>query len=674
MFKPNELERFSMIFEPQMKAAEERIMADVIRRLKINGEITRAADWQIHRAYELGLSKRKVSKIIQQEMGITYKQVKTMYRQVMQLGYSRDEKLYKYKGIAQVPFEKNEGLQQLISAVAEQTYENMQNITQSLGFAVRNDAGKLIFSPLADYYQQTLDAAMLDISSGAFDYNTVLKRVVRELTNSGLRTIDYATGWKNRVNVAARRAVMTGMSQLTAKVNEDNAEQLGTDQFEIEWHGGARPEHWWGGMVMSKKELISKCGLGTVTGLCGVNCYHDYYPFIPGISERSYTDEELEELNRKENTPVEYGGKTYTKYEATQRQRKLETTMRAQRERIALLKEGGADEQDIINARAQYRLTSAEYAKFSKAMDIPQQRERVYVDGLGNVGVGKITPAQDIPKIQPRGLGAKVSSKVTPAEREQLLRVPEGTKPLTNAINSGIILSNKSNQNIIGHEIEETLSRVDIKNGKRVLEEWPLKSYLLDDYSNIWSQTQSDDALAMAKYLDKNVNNGKYGTLNRIVIAKNTDLRGISSYNHITNTLYISEELITKEGFERIVDTSYFPARNLDDVITHELDGHKRHWDMVKKFYVDNLEKYSSLGDAKQDYERSLRSYIVKQQSSDYFYVSKTVSRNAEQAFIHDNSLNELVADCAVIQHNGEISDELLFKELKEIMNYDAKS
>ena len=69
--------------------------------------------------------------------------------------------------------------------------------------------------------------------------------------------------------------------------------------------------------------------------------------------------------------------------------RKLETTMRAQRQEIKLLEDGGADEDDIIVARARYRAASAEYAQFSKAMDIPQQRERVTVDGLGNVGQGK---------------------------------------------------------------------------------------------------------------------------------------------------------------------------------------------------------------------------------------------------------------------------------------------
>ena len=58
--------------------------------------------------------------------------------------------------------------------------------------------------------------------------------------------------------------------------------------------------------------------------------------------------------------------------------------MRAQRQEIKLLKEGGADEDSLIEAQARYRKTSDEYARFSKAMELPQQRERVTVDGLGN--------------------------------------------------------------------------------------------------------------------------------------------------------------------------------------------------------------------------------------------------------------------------------------------------
>ena len=389
-YSPSELERLSMLFDAPMKQLEDEIMTDIVRRIKINGEITRSADWQIHRLYELGMSKQDIENSLQNLTGISPQEVQSLYSQVIQKGYAEDEKLYRLKGKPYIPFAENKPLQQFITATAMQTSQNMYNLTQSMGFAVRNTNGLTQFLPIAQYYQDTLDNAMLGITSGAFDYNTVLKKTVAQLTNSGLRTIDYASGHSNRVEVATRRAVMTGFNQIVAKVNEENAEKLGTEYFEVSYHGGARPTHQvWQGRVYSKKDLETVCGLGDVQGLCGANCYHSYSPFFPEIDVRTYTDEQLDEMNRQENTPVEYNGKKYTKYEALQRQRRLETTMRAERQKIKLLQEGGASEDDIITARAKYRVTSAEYTRFSKAMNLPQQRERVTVDGLGNIGVGK---------------------------------------------------------------------------------------------------------------------------------------------------------------------------------------------------------------------------------------------------------------------------------------------
>lgn len=391
MFRPGEIEGIPLGIEKQFSDLEMRIMEDIVRRIKINGEITRAADWQIHRLHELGVSKRVIKKYIKDSLKLDSKGINHIYKNVIRKGYERDESLYKYKGKPMIPYEENAGLQQLIAAVSAQTNGEFKNITQTMGFAKREN-GRLKFTNLSDYYQKTLDGAMLDITSGAFDYNTVLKRVVREMTNSGLRTVDYASGRSVRVEGAARNAVMTGVSQVTSKINEQNAKELDTEYFEVTCHGGARPSHQeWQGKVYSKKELGTICGLGAADGLCGCNCYHDYFPFFPGISERAYTDDELEKLKIEENTPREFGGKQYTKYQATQRQRALERTMRAQRQEISLLQTGGASEEDITTARARYRMTSSEYTRFSKAMDLPQQRERVTVDGLGNVGVGKYT-------------------------------------------------------------------------------------------------------------------------------------------------------------------------------------------------------------------------------------------------------------------------------------------
>lgn len=200
--------------------------------------------------------------------------------------------------------------------------------------------------------------------------------------------LQNASGHSNRIDVAVRRAVLTGLNQLTGQVQEANAEKLGAEKFEVTWHSTARPTHQpWQGRVYTKEELVSVCGLGEVDGLKGANCRHDYFPFIEGISERVYTDEQLEELNRKENEKKAYGDKEYTAYEATQRQRYLETAIRAQRQKIKLLQEGNASEDDIISAKCKYHKLSQEYTNFSKAMDLPQERSRIYADGLGKVDV-----------------------------------------------------------------------------------------------------------------------------------------------------------------------------------------------------------------------------------------------------------------------------------------------
>ncbi len=250
MLTSGEIEAVSMSMDESLKALEMRIMEDIVRRIKINGEITRSADWQITRLLQLGMSMKEIENDIKSALDFSDEEMLEIYSNIVSSGYARDKMLYEAVGVAFIPFEQNYELQQLVFAVASQTNSTLKNITQSLGFAVRQPDGKLQFIKLAEYYQKTLDNAMLDIASGAFDYNTVLKRTVKEMTNSGLRTVDYATGRSNRVDVAARRAVMTGMSQITAKVNEYNMEALGTDYVEVSWHSGARPSHQiWQGKV-----------------------------------------------------------------------------------------------------------------------------------------------------------------------------------------------------------------------------------------------------------------------------------------------------------------------------------------------------------------------------------------------------------------------------------------
>lgn len=379
-------EKLSRQIEKNYSDLEMRIMEDIVRRIKKTGEITSTADWQINRLRILGNSSEDIEKMIKDALKASYPEMFELYDKVIDWEYVRNKDVYEQINADFIPFEENRELQQITSALIQQTDADLRNITQSLGFYLDYGNGQKVLTPLAQVYQKYLDAACMDIVSGAFDYNSVLRRVVDQLTNSGLRKIDYASGHANRVDVAARRAVMTGITQLTGKISDMNAEKLGTEYFEVAWHAGARPTHAvWQGRVWSREQLVTVCGLGTVTGLEGANCYHERYPFIPGISERNWTDEWLEEQNQKENTLKEFKGKKYTLYEAKQRQRKMETAMRAQREKVQLLKAGDADPDDIMLARAKYQGQLNEYSRFSRKMGLKEERERIYYDMRGRI-------------------------------------------------------------------------------------------------------------------------------------------------------------------------------------------------------------------------------------------------------------------------------------------------
>lgn len=395
MFTPEVTEAIPIALEQIFDSLQMSIMTEIVRMLLEAADIIPSTGYKMSRLYDLGTSKKRIKDIVARTLNLSDKEVENIFTNITESGYNEAESAFIEQGKEFIPYSENEPLQQFVRAVQEQTQNECKNITQSMGFAKRQPDGSLGFTPVADYYQETLDKAVTEIASGASDYNTVLEKTVTEMTNSGLRTVDYASGHSNRVTVAARRAVSTGLNQVVGKINEENAEKLGTNYFEVSWHSGARPSHQvWQGRVYSKEELENVCGLGTVTGLCGANCYHSYSPFTPGITPRTYTDEQLDKMNAEENKPVEYNGKTYTKYEATQRQRRLETAMRAQRQKIKLLEDGGADEQAIINARARYVKTSDEYVNFSKSVGLSQQWDRVTVGSNTVKGITKPKKAE----------------------------------------------------------------------------------------------------------------------------------------------------------------------------------------------------------------------------------------------------------------------------------------
>lgn len=382
---PDELEEIPAAIERLFYDQQARVMEDVVRRIHKTGRITSTADYQIGKMAQQGKSTEWIESEIKRLGNLTDAEVRSLYDKVIQADYVRKRGLYEQVNANYTPYEDNKVMQKWVHALIDQTQGELKNISRSMGFSVPTGNGKTAFTPLADYYQRYIDRACMDIMTGAFDYNTVLRRVAKEMADSGLEYVSYASGHVDRATVAARRAVMTGVNQLSGQINMRLADELRTNYFEVSWHSGARPEHWWGGQVFSKEDLVDVCGYGEVTGLLGANCRHSFMPFVPGVSTRTYTDEQLAEMNAKERETKTYNGKEYNAYSATQRQRELERRMQKQRANIVNLKKGEGSKEDIAAAQAKYLKTLYQYRDFSKQMGLSPQMERVYVDRLGRV-------------------------------------------------------------------------------------------------------------------------------------------------------------------------------------------------------------------------------------------------------------------------------------------------
>lgn len=389
MLTPEQLEKYQIESGKLMARMQKDIMDRIITGIRKAGEINSSTDYLIFRATELGISKKYVRDKIAETLGYTEEEIGKMYEEASKQTLSYDKSVYDMSDSNYIPFEENEAVKRIMGEVFLRTNGEMKNITQTLGFVTIKN-GKTTFSEMTDFYMEEMDNAFYSILNGTNTIDNAVREVTNKMATSGIRTIDYASGTTNRVDVAVRRNVMTGLSQLQEQITEHNAEELGTTVFEFSWHSGARPSHGWGGLrydttgkyYPTKEEVYANNGGGTMDDY---NCRHSVYPTFPELAP-AYTKEELRKLNAKERETKEWRGKELNVYEQTQKQRQMETKMREIRRKIDLLKQNEDIELENIQAeRVKYRALMNDYAVFSKKMGLKTQKNRIYQDMLGRV-------------------------------------------------------------------------------------------------------------------------------------------------------------------------------------------------------------------------------------------------------------------------------------------------
>lgn len=383
-FTPEVLDALPEEIAALFRQLEDDLLEEICSRLKIADNLNEVTVQDIRALRGIGIDLEEIKKLIADRSKTSIDRLNTLLDEVVERNQVYFTDLIDLAKVTQPEYIVSD---RDIAAIIKQTQQELSNITQSMGFLV-TQGGKKVMLPPAKAYQSALDRAEMQIMSGGISYREAIKQAVKGLADSGLRIVDYESGHTDQVDVAVRRAVMTGINQLCDKYTEQSAEFLGTKDYEVSAHIGARDTGtgWqnhksWQGKVYSEgkggryPDIYSVCGLGYVDGLHGANCRHKRFPWVEGVSERTYTDHQLENIDPP---PFEYEGKEYTAYEATQKQRQIERTVRKlTRERTAYNSAGLAEDGQDVSARI--RRLKTKYAEFSKKAGIPEQKERMKV-------------------------------------------------------------------------------------------------------------------------------------------------------------------------------------------------------------------------------------------------------------------------------------------------------
>ncbi len=365
---------------------EDDILKDIVRRIMKTGTVTESAKWQAEMLQEAGLLYNDIMAEIAKYTSQTAEEVRLLFdaagTEVM-----RNDNIIAQSVTGQ-KLHLSDSRLNILKANYRNTLSNLRNLTKTTAKTSQ-----------AAFIAACNDAHM-QITSGAFSYQEAIRHAVRKFSDGVYVT--YPSGHRDRLDVAVRRASLTGVGQTAAKISIMNAEEMDCDLMEITAHAGARPEHAkWQGKLVSRtgKNVgrivdgvrvlsLSDIGYGTGAGFRGWNCRHDWNPYFEGYSSLNYTDEQLAKLDEKN---IEYDGEMYSQYEISQMQRAKERNVRALKRECVLNQttaENAKNDVDKADMQAEYqrsavKLKAAEQDLKSFCKGTGQDRDKFREQVLG---------------------------------------------------------------------------------------------------------------------------------------------------------------------------------------------------------------------------------------------------------------------------------------------------
>lgn len=385
MLTPNQLDKLPEPMIQLMSELQNEIISDICRRITKANYLTPTAEWQLYKANQLTISAREVKRRIAAKLKVRESTLKELYTDAVKTAIREDEIIYKAaiaEGILSdnyrdklTNYTRSKAFSNVLQRGLKNTNGLMRNLTNSAAAAANRQ--------LSD----ALDLAFLKCTSGAFTPQDAIFEAVRKLGQDGLKCVNYESGRTDQLDVAVRRAVVTGIGKTCCDMQLDLAKEMGSELVEVTAHLGARPSHAeWQGQIYSLKKghpkypyFYDATGYGTGDGLGGWNCRHSFFPYFEGLSVTA-------------NAPTFSKEENLEEYTNTQKQRAYEHSIRKSKRELVALDSARQEASPELRAKLDreferksvtLKKREARLEEHLKATGLLPDNSRVRVDGFG---------------------------------------------------------------------------------------------------------------------------------------------------------------------------------------------------------------------------------------------------------------------------------------------------
>jgi hypothetical protein len=363
-----------------------KVLEELGNVIKQFNDVSPSQAYQISQELKLGYELNDLLNELSQISGKSVNDISELFDKVAEENVNFAESYYKAKNQEFVKYEDNQQLQNMVDAIKKETNNTFINIANSnnVGFTLKDSKGKITYKPLTDVYNEVIDEAVYNVSIGVKDYQSAMRNTIKQLADSGVKIheekVGYANGYNRRLDSSVRQDILTGLRQINLDIQEEIGKELGTDGVEISAHFPCAEDHLdIQGRQYTNKEF-EKLNSNLDRPIGEYNCRHFVFSIILGVNEPSYSKNRLTRYKRYSREKVSYNGKEYTKYEATQVQRQLETAIRKQKDRQIIARASG-DKQEIGLAQQKISQLTTEYNKFSQVAGLDTYKNRLTVSG-----------------------------------------------------------------------------------------------------------------------------------------------------------------------------------------------------------------------------------------------------------------------------------------------------